>query len=145
MDKNSIIKAMQCCAQGGGISACNGCPYAGKDACDAEMLQDALRLLQTPQTKYTYAMVYTKKANLTEYFARKLNASNPRGYYEKERDVQLIALFRWENGKCFCHIKCPINPVPTTAEFETTTSILGAFLAKEDWLFQRKFKLDMFI
>ena len=105
--------------------------------------------------KYSVVFMFTKKANLLDYFsdvkvnmrcASKEEYNRMREYYAKEREVQLICMFRWEQGKCFCRIKCPINPLPIKGEFETpgTTTPVVDFLKANGWEFKQKLYPSMF-
>jgi hypothetical protein len=104
--------------------------------------------------KYDRVLVYTKRGNLLGYLntdkVLKENAnyatSSVKAYYEKEREIQLIASVRWENfpvptrngivqmPKCFCRIKCPVNPLPVKGEFELPSiESLREFLKANGW------------
>lgn len=103
--------------------------------------------------KYTMVYIYTKKGNLMEYFyAMQRKCDNPaaaeslRKMYEAEREIQLIAMFRWErDNKTFCKIKCPVNPLPVKGEFEIpSVKAMHQFLAKDGWSFQKEIYPRMF-
>ena len=105
--------------------------------------------------KYSVVFMFTKKGNLLDYFTDKVSfdrvASREQyeswhNYYAREREVQLLAMFRWEKGKCFCRIKCPINPLPVKGEFETpgTTTPVLDFLKANGWEFKQKIHPNMF-
>lgn len=92
--------------------------------------------------KHNYVVTFTKRTNLLEYMARdsycgdKFNHNTERmqNYYAKERDVRLVLLARHENGRAFCTIKCPINPLPVKGEFEVPNmAVLYRFLEREGW------------
>ena len=97
--------------------------------------------------KYQRVLVYTKKGNLLDYLntdkvTRNYPCMNDRAkqYYAQEREIQLIARIRWEtNGqygkeKCFCSIKCPVNPLPIKGEFELPSlDSLRVFLKANGW------------
>lgn len=156
MEKANILKALEKCSKGFG--SCDGCPYEGTDSCASVLAGDAMALLKASETskapKYTQILIFTKRTNLSAYFYGKAEYDRSvsaetigrmREYYAKERDVQLIALFRWENGKCFCKIKCPINPLPVKGEFEVpTVNVLSRFLIKDGWAYKQKFYPSMF-
>ena len=100
-------------------------------------------------SQYSIVFVFTKNANLLDYFsnvkvsmgcASKEAYEHMRKQYAREREVQLLCMFRWENGKCFCKIKCPINPLPVKGEFETpgTTTPVVNFLNANGWMFKQK-------
>ena len=105
--------------------------------------------------KYSVINIYTKKGNLTPYWANKQDLmydcrsgeehSRMREYYARERDIQLIAMFRFEQGKTFCKIKCPVNPLPVKGEFEVpSVNALDRFLKGNGWSFKQKLYLGMF-
>ena len=110
-------------------------------------------------SKYAKAIIFTKKGNLHDYLYtdkvcyRQFNA-NPsertRAYYEAEREIQLIALMRWETdgakkSKCFCRIKCPVNPLPVKGEFELPcVEALRKFLEANGWTFKQTIYSGMF-
>ena len=96
--------------------------------------------------KYDRVLVYTKKGNLLDYLnTDKVRRSYPNmnenaaQYYGQEREIRLIAQIRWENNgrnndKCFCRIKCPVNPLPTKGEFELASlDALRMFLKANGW------------
>lgn len=103
-------------------------------------------------TKYTSVLIYTKKGNLMEYFEgkasncpSKVHYERAREYYAREREIQLIALFRYEGTKCFCKIKCPINPLPTKGEFECVSiGVVDHWLKGDGWSFKQKIYPRMF-
>ena len=102
--------------------------------------------------KYDRVLIFTKHGNLMKYLntdkvARNIvSADNAQQYYGAEREIQLIACLRWEEfpvstrkgivqvPKCFCKIKCPVNPLPVRGEFEVASlSALRAFLKADGW------------
>ena len=98
--------------------------------------------------KYDRVLIFTKKGNLLQYLhtdklARTYPNANRSGleqYYAQEREIQLIARLRWETvatsnkDKCFCHIKCPVNPLPVKGEFELPSlDTLREFLKANGW------------
>ena len=104
--------------------------------------------------KYDRVLVYTKQGNLLDYMRTdkvlhnvpNANVERIAEYYGKERKIQLVVSARWEdfpvstrNGivqisKCFCRIKCPVNPLPVKGEFEVPTlSCLQEFLKANGW------------
>ena len=106
-------------------------------------------------TKYTGAIIFTKFTNLTPYFESKFGSMHDThatslGYnqlkhsYSRERDVQLILLYRYERGAdnavhTICKVKCPINPLPIKGEFEVVSlSEMIAFLKRNGWEFKRQ-------
>ena len=147
MDKANVIKALELC--GTGSKTCTGCPYYGMGGCDRHMCDDALALIKADEKaneKPTYhqAIIFTKRDNLIKYCWGKPALSNQE-YYARERDVQLILLVRYEEGKCICHIKCPINPLPIKGEFEAPS--IGAVshtLQTMGWTYKEKLPLSMF-
>lgn len=105
--------------------------------------------------KYTMVCIYTKKGNLLPYFTAtvrdKSNISletlmRIEECYAAVREIQLIAMFRWEQGKCFCKIKCPVNPLPVKGEFECPSIFaIDKFLKANGWTFKQKVFPRMFI
>lgn len=104
--------------------------------------------------KYDRVLVYTKKGNLLDYLhtdkvARQNNTlcqENVHKYYAQEREIQLVVSTRWEDfpvstrkgivqmTKCFCRIKCPVNPLPVKGEFEVPNlECLRRFLKTNGW------------
>lgn len=88
-------------------------------------------------------LTFVKHTNLTDWF----NHSDEQCYfndevrnaaaqrYSKERPVYLTAQMCYSsNGKTFCRIKCPINPLPVTGWFETPdVAVLKRALAAHGW------------
>ena len=157
MEKAKIIKALEICSNGTGN--CAGCQYEGcESVCCSELAKNSLSLLkatETPKPKYPMVYIYTKKGNLLSYMTGKVmgemhikdQATSDRihEYYKREREIQLIAMFRWEGSKCFCKIKCPVNPLPVKGEFEIPSiGVVEGFLRKEGWAFKQKFYPRMF-
>lgn len=104
-----------------------------------------------PKAKYTCATIYTKKGNLIAYASTDkvgyaaLYKDAAKTYFAKERDIQLILLSRVENGKTFCKIKCPVNPLPIKGEFEVPTfSVIQNFLMENGWTYKQKVFPRMF-
>lgn len=109
---------------------------------------------------YSVVYIFTKRTNLKSFLdthkvigscTSQTHVDVMRRHYEAEREVQLICMFRWEtNGpkgtKCFCKIKCPINPLPIKGEFETpgTTTPVVDFLKADGWEFKQKLYPKMF-
>ena len=104
--------------------------------------------------KYDRVLIFTKKGDLMKYLctdkvSRSFSNANQDGlkqYYGKEREIHLIARLRWEDfpvstrkgivqiPKCFCSIKCPVNPLPVRGEFELASlEALRAFLKADGW------------
>ena len=100
--------------------------------------------------EYTSIRVFIKDTNLSEYFSSNIEecASNHNmdlrsaedmeclhKRYSKEQIVQLIAQFKFENGKIFCRIRCPINPLPVRGWFETpSVHVLTKSLISMGWI-----------
>ncbi len=151
MEKTKVLAALDRCNN---AHTCNGCPYNGIEDCDKKLHDDAVVLINAKQaTKYTQAIIFTKRTSMSEYCTGKVTQrvtsteafNRMCEYYAKEREVQLIALFRWEGRKCFCKIKCPINPLPVKGEFETPSEgVVGSFLHENGWKFKQKFYPSMF-
>jgi hypothetical protein len=99
--------------------------------------------------KYTFAFSFTKKTNLLPYL-NTLSKSRGSGEWEKkkygrEQDVQLVAMFRMENGKYLCRIKCPINPLPIKGEFEAPSALaVIRFLKANGWEYEGPIDTFMF-
>lgn len=112
--------------------------------------------------KYSLVCIYTKKGNLLPYFGAKETHfiqgrfySSPQAklehiqrlhnHYAQEREIQLIAMFRLEGSKCFCKIKCPVNPLPVKGEFEVPChGAIASFLKANGWTFKQKIHPNMF-
>lgn len=154
MDKANVMKALSLC--GTGSETCTGCPYYGMGGCDRHMCDDALALLKAEEKakprKYALAYIFTKETNLLQW----LNSHYPkwrddkeaariRAKYVTEREIQLILLVRFENGKCICRIKCPINPLPIKGEFQcVSTSEMSKLLTSMGWTYKAKYGIGMF-
>lgn len=114
---------------------------------------------------YDIVLIFTKKGNLLKYLqTEKVSRtfSNPNSeavqrFYSAEKEIQLIACLRWEsytvstrNGivkmpKCFCRIKCPVNPLPVKGEFELpSVDALYSFLKADGWELKNKLHSWMF-
>lgn len=161
MDKANVMKALSLC--GTGSETCTGCPYYGMGGCDRHMCDDALTLLKADEKaneKPTYhqAIIFTKRDNLSKWFdanCSKFIVDGNMEYsehfvraeklYAQERDIQLILLVRYENGKCICRIKCPINPLPIKGEFQcVSTSEMSKLLTSMGWTYKAKYGIGMF-
>ena len=108
--------------------------------------------------KYTQVLIFTKQGNLLSFFDSKYcprnfathaNYEQVRHYYAAEREIQLIAMFRWENNgmgiKYFCKIKCPVNPLPVKGEFEVpSVGALIQFLKNNGWNYKQTIYPRMF-
>ena len=153
MDKENVMKALSLCP---GSETCTGCPYYGMDGCDRHMCDDALALLKAnDKPTYHTAIIYTKHTNLMPWLQSRYEmfgthgtteqAQRMREMYSKDRDVQLILLVRYEEGKCICRIKCPINPLPIKGEFQcVSTSKMTWLLASMGWTYKEKVHSAMF-
>lgn len=141
MDKTNVMKALSLC--GTGSEPCTGCPYYAMNGCDRHMCDDALALLKAEEKanekpSYSMTIIFTKRDNLIKYFWSKPALSN-REYYAKEREIHLILLVRYEEGKCICRIKCPINPLPIKGEFEApTVGAVSRTLKTMGWTYKDK-------
>lgn len=156
MDKANVMRALSLC--GTGSETCTGCPYYGMDGCDRHMCDDALSLLKAKandKPAYHTAIIYTKHTNLMPWLQSRYEmfgthgtteqAQRIREMYSKDRDVQLILLVRYEEGKCICRIKCPINPLPIKGEFQcVSTSKMTWLLASMGWTYKEKIHSAMF-
>ncbi len=82
-------------------------------------------------------VIFVKRTNLMEFQSRiqpdKIVA--PMEYYDKKRDVRLVVTERiTEDGRVFCRIHCPINPLPVKGEFEIPSwGALKHFLIVNGW------------
>lgn len=155
MNKHDVMKALSLC--GTGSTTCTECPYYAMGGCDRRMCDDALSLLQSNDAKPTYhtAIIYTKHTNLMPWLQSNYPKFGTHGIaeqaqlirerYSKDRDVQLILLVRHENGKCICHIKCPINPLPVKGEFQcVSTGEMSKLLKSMGWIYKEKVHSGMF-
>lgn len=82
-------------------------------------------------------VTFVKRTNLME-FHRAMQPEDvvaPEQYYSKERDVRLVVTERiTEDGRIFCRINCPINPLPVKGEFEIPSwNALRCFLVVQGW------------
>lgn len=162
MDKANVIKALELCRSS--IRDCVDCPYIGVNDCESYLHSDALLTLfktdEKANEKPTYhtAFIFTKRDNLLKWFevngykyAQGANMEYSEKYqkmeamYAKEREIQLILLVRFENGKCICRIKCPINPLPIKGEFQcVSTSEMSKLLTSMGWTYKAKYGIGMF-
>lgn len=161
MDKKNVMKALSLC--GTGRESCTRCPYYAMNGCGRHMCDDALALLKADEKaneKPTYhqAIIFSKRDNLSKWFdanCSKFIVDGNMEYsehfvraeklYAKERDIQLILLVRFENGKCICRIKCPINPLPIKGEFQcVSTSEMSKLLTSMGWTYKAKYGIGMF-
>lgn len=161
MDKTNVMKALSLC--GTGSKSCAVCPYYNMGDCDRHMCDDALDLLKADEKAnekpaYHKAFIFTKRDNLLKWFyvngykyAQGANMEYSDKYkkmealYATEREIQLILLVRYENGKCICRIKCPINPLPIKGEFQcVSTSEMSKLLTSMGWTYKEKYGIEMF-
>lgn len=156
MEKETVMKALSACGQG--FEACPECPYRNTDTCVRDMCGDALALLKADEKaneKPTYGMaiIFTKRDNLLKWFsandtfyAQGTDAyQRKRAVYAKEREIHLILLVRYEEGKPICRIKCPINPLPIKGEFEApTVGAVSHTLEIMGWTYKEKLPLGLF-
>lgn len=160
MDKANVMKALETCMD---FAHCEECPYYNEEGCREHMYNDALSLLKADEKaneKPTYhqAIIFTKRDNLSKWFdanCSKFIVDGNMEYsehfvraeklYAQERDIQLILLVRFENGKCICRIKCPINPLPIKGEFQcVSTSEMSKLLTSMGWTYKAKYGIGMF-
>ena len=103
--------------------------------------------------QYSRAFIFTKRTDLLPYFYAHYNGSaisseqyaRLKSYYERERNVQLILLVRYDGNKTICRIKCPINPMPVKGEFEASSvSSLIDFMRQNGWHNTDAWSLSMF-
>ena len=159
MEKANVMKALEMCMD---FAHCEECPYYN-EGCRKHMYNDALSLLKANEKaneKPTYhqAIIFTKRDNLSKWFdanCSKFIVDGNMEYsehfvraeklYAQERDIQLILLVRFENGKCICRIKCPINPLPIKGEFQcVSTSEMSKLLTSMGWTYKAKYGIGMF-
>ena len=116
---------------------------------------------------YSRAFIFHKETDLMPYFNAKKDQlgydpqfpshQKMKARYEDKRDVQLIALLRWDEvpdnrtncttarQRCMCRIKCPINPIPVIGEFEIPSPYhICEFLRELGWTLEREHKLNLF-
>lgn len=114
---------------------------------DKANVMKALALLKAnDKPTYHTAIIYTKRDNLSKWlqhqykiFSSCTSVENIRAFYAKEREVQLILLVRYEEGKCICRIKCPINPLPIKGEFQCVSmSEMTNLLTSLGWSYKEK-------
>lgn len=157
MDKENVMKALSLC--GTGSETCTGCPYYAMNGCDRHMCDDALALIKADEKPtYHQAIIFTKRDNLSKWFDANCSKFIVNGnmeysehfvraeeLYAQEHDIQLILLVRFENGKCICRIRCPINPLPIKGEFQcVSTSEMSKLLASMGWKYKEKIYSGMF-
>lgn len=162
MDKANVMKALEVCRSSNGD--CEDCPYMGTDDCESYLHSDALLALLKADEKanekpaYHKAFIFTKRDNLLKWFdvnrykyAQGANMEYSDKYkrmealYATEREIQLILLVRYENEKCICRIKCPINPLPIKGEFQcVSTSEMSKLLTSMGWTYKAKYGIGMF-
>ena len=108
-------------------------------------------------TNYCVAYIYTKCTDLlpwfdnrysrelaADYHRRSVGFNQLRQSYATVRDVNLVLLVRYENDKCYCKIKCPINPMPVKGEFEAPSlACVDRFLQREGWKLDRKLPVNL--
>lgn len=97
--------------------------------------------------KYQTAWIFTKKGNLLPWLYSKgcLTNEKTEEFYGRERELQLVLLIRNDNGKIYCRIKCPVNPLPVKGEFEVPSiSAIANFLYQNGWSRKQVFHANMF-
>lgn len=157
MNKANVMKALETCMD---FSNCEECPYYNVEVgCREHMNRDALALLKANEKPtYGMAIVFTKRDNLSKWFdingykyAQGANMEysdryqKMRAVYATEREIQLILLVRYEEGKCICRIKCPINPLPIKGEFQcVSTSEMTELLTSMGWKYKEKIHANLF-
>ena len=149
MNKENVIQALGMCDTD--IECCE-CPYFGMDDCRRYMIDDAINLLrETPHAKetpaYTKALIFTKTETLVKYFNSKYPPLPNKTFdrYLQPREIQLVLLVRYEEDKCICRIKCPINPLPIKGEFVAVSPrAVGSLLFPLGWKFKECLHLNLF-
>lgn len=112
------------------------------------------------ESKYTGAIIFTKRTNLTPWFDANVHPTDTRfggnmeyskaycaqqEHYAKERDVQLIMLYRYDRNGIFARIKCPVNPLPIKGEFQIVSVSTMIYLLKSmGWEVKEKLNLHLF-
>lgn len=105
-------------------------------------------------TKYTCAIIFTKRGNLNAYlntdkvsyqrFSGKVSETY-KEYCAREREIQLILLTRYDGDKHICRIKCPVSPLPVKGEFEVPSfPAIERYLVANGWTFKQKIYPRMF-
>lgn len=151
--REEIIEALELCT----TSGCASCPYYGLERCDRALAKDAITLLDRANV-YQYAFIFTKRDNLSKWFnancskfivdgnleySRHFREAERR--YAQERDIKLILLVRYDNNKCICRIKCPINPLPVRGEFNAVgTHEVVELLTSLGWTYEQRLPLYLF-
>ncbi len=148
--REEIIEALELCT----TSGCASCPYYGLERCDRALAKDAITLLDraTDKPVYQYALIFTKRDNLSKWFNANCskfivdgNLEYSRRRYAQERDIKLTLLVRYDNNKCICRIKCPINPLPVRGEFNAVSEHeVKKFLTSLGWTCEQRLPLYFF-
>lgn len=148
--REEIVEALELCT----TSGCAGCPYYGLERCDRALAKDAITLLDraTDKPVYQYALIFTKRDNLSKWFNANYskfivdgNLEYSRRRYAQERDIKLTLLVRYDNNKCICRIKCPINPLPVRGEFNAVSEHeVKKFLTSLGWTCEQRLPLYFF-
>lgn len=154
MDKANVMKALALC--GTGSETCTGCPYYGMKGCNRHMCDDAMALLKAnDKPTYHTAIIYTKRDNLSKWLQSNVNRfrscttstqiAHVREEYAREREIQLILLVRYEEGKYICRIKCPINPLPIRGEFQcVSVTEMSKLLVSMGWTYKERISDRLF-
>lgn len=154
--REEIIETLELCP----TSGCAGCPYYGLERCDRALAKDAITLLDRANDKpvYQYALIFTKRDNLSKWFNANCskfivdgNLEYSRHFceaerrYAQERDIKLTLLVRYDDNKCICRIKCPINPLPVRGEFNAVSEHeVRKFLTSLGWTCEQRLPLYFF-
>lgn len=151
--REEIIEALELCP----TSGCAGCPYYGLERCDRALAKDAITLLEksgraNDKPVYQYALIFTKRDNLSKWFNANCskfivdgNLEYSRRRYAQERDIKLTLLVRYDDNKCICRIKCPINPLPVRGEFNAVSEHeVRKFLTSLGWTCEQRLPLYFF-
>lgn len=145
--REEIVEALELCT----TCRCAGCPYYGLERCDRALAKDAITLLDRANV-YQYAFIFTKRDNLSKWFNANCskfivdgNLEYSRRRYAQERDIKLTLLVRYDNNKCICRIKCPINPLPVRGEFNAVSEHeVKKFLTSLGWTCEQRLPLYFF-
>lgn len=95
--------------------------------------------------KYTKAITFVRQGDLMQYLKGNHNIPVNQATiqrYSKIRDIQLVLWVRYSEGKTYCKINCPINPLPIKGEFEVVSeNLICKFLLSYGWTMVNKIPL----
>lgn len=94
---------------------------------------------------YDRVIFFAKQDNLLEWYGSTSQHAKSIEEYAETRRVQLILLVRYEKGRIYAKIKCPINPLPVRGEFEIpSVAAITDFLINNGWMPKEDMNLHMF-